>query len=217
MHAELLPVPQRLAFNYAPHHALAASEALFAFDARLGELIGKANEPLLAQLRLAWWRDEFAKPVEGRARGDPVLDALSAAWTGEEAALSALVDGWENLVGEAPLPERAIAAFADARGGAAAALARLIGEPAAQEPASDAARVWALADLAAHLGDETERATALRLAAEHGAPPRHLPRALRPLAVLYGLARRALARGGGPLVRGRRDVLTAARLGMLGR
>lgn len=217
MDPDLLPLPQRLALNYAPAHIRAQTAALLALDARLGELVAKANEPLLAQLRLAWWRDELGKPHTDRARGDPILDSLGETWPGEEPALIRLIDGWEQLVGAAPSPGPALDGFADGRAGAFAALARLAGEAPAEASARQAGRVWALADLAARVSDDEERQTALRLVEgqEHRFP--RLPRTLRPLAVLRGLAQRALARGGLPLVAGRRDILAALRLGMFGR
>lgn len=217
MEADLLPLPQRLALNYAPARVRAPTAALFAFDTRLSELVAKANEPLLAQLRLAWWRDELGKPPAERAKGDPVLDSLGETWAGEERALAGLVDGWEQLVGEAPLPGSALEAFAQGRADAFAALARLAGEQAAEEAARGAGTVWALADFVSRASDEEERQAALALAqgvAREAAP---LPRPLRPLAVLRGLARRALAAGGAPLVTRRRDILAALRLGMTGR
>lgn len=217
MDADLLPLPQRLALNYAPVHLRASTAALFALDARLGELVAKANEPLLAQLRLAWWRDELSKAPADRAKGDPILDAIGETWAGEERALVRLVDGWEQLVGEAPLPMPAVESFANGRAGAFAALARLAGHPAAEERAQHAGRIWALADFAARVSNAEERRTALALAGAggHRFPP--LPRVLRPLAVLRGLANRSLTRGGVPLVARRRDILAALRLGMIGR
>lgn len=214
---ELLPLPQRLALHYAPGPARAPTLALLALDARLSELVAKANEPLLAQLRLAWWRDELGKPQAERARGDPVLDALEA-WAGEEQALAGLVEGWEHLIGDAPLPASSLEKFADGRGNAFAALARLTGQGQSAKAAGHAARIWALADFAAHSRNAEERSTALQLG---GALARRagakLSRPLRAVAVLRGLGRRAIERGGGPLVGGRRDVLATMRLGMLGR
>lgn len=217
MAPEPLPLPQRLALNYASPPLRGPATALFTLDARLGELVAKANEPLLAQLRLAWWRDELRKPAADRARGDPVLDSVGESWGGEEKVLSALVDGWESLVGDAPLPEHAIAAFAEGRSGTFAALARLVGRADAIAAARETGTIWALADFAANVTDEEERAVAVRLAGETAPAPGKLPRILRPLAILRGLSRRALARGGGPLVSGRGDILAALRLGMFGR
>ena len=216
MASDPLPPPQRLALNYAPAAWRAATGALFALDTRLSELVAKANEPLLAQLRLAWWRDELGKPPGERAKGDPVLDAIGLWWAGEEPALAGLVDGWEQLVGDPPLPDATLEAFAEGRAEAFAALARRVGEGGAAADAEAAGRLWALADFATHTSDPEERAAALRLAGAAAGAPR-LPRALRPLAILRGLARRSIARGGAPLVAGRRDVLAALRLGMSGR
>ena len=70
------------------------------------------------------------------------------------------------------------------------------------------------ADLAAHLSDPQERATARALAEGSAKPQTRLPRVLRPLVVLHGLAFRDLAHDRpetGPAL------LTALRLGLLGR
>jgi len=214
----LLPLPQRLASHYARGAARGATLALLAFDVRLSELVAKANEPLLAQLRLAWWRDELGKPEADRARGDPVLDAIGKTWAGEEAALTALVDGWEQLIGEPPLSGDVLEQFFDSRAAAFAALARLMGQGHAEQTARTAGKIWAIADFLARSTDAEERATAMRLSAPLTDRARaRLPRELRAVAVLRGLGLRAILRGDGALVSGRRDVLAAVRLGMLGR
>jgi phytoene synthase len=85
-----------------------------------------------------------------------------------------------------------------------------------ERSAGPAARYWALADLAANLSDAGERARVIECArGEPFASPGG--RALRPLAILGGLGRRALARGGRPLLDGRVSALAALRLGLLGR
>jgi phytoene synthase len=76
---------------------------------------------------------------------------------------------------------------------------------------------WACADLAAGLGDPEERALALEAARGLGSERIGLSRGLRTLAVLDGLARRSLARGGGPLLSGLPSGLLAIRLGLAGR
>lgn len=214
---DLLPLPQRLAVNYAPARRRTATAAMLALDARLGELLARASEPLLAQMRLAWWRDELGKPAADRPRGDPVLDAIGASWNGEEDALKGLVDGWEQLVAEPPLDDAALEVFVAARAGAFAALARLAGHGAAADDARAAGRLWALADFAANASDPREHSGAIERARDAAGPVPAMPRALRPLAVLAGLGRRAVARGGGKLVAGRADILVAMRLGMFGR
>lgn len=189
--------------------------ALLAFDAHLGRLVASVKEPLVGQIRLAWWREELAKPAAARPRGNPELDALGVHWGGEEAALVTLVNGWECLFGAAPLPEGDVGQFAAARGSALAAFARLAGAGDAAADAELAGRRWALADLAERASDARERALCKELFADTRRPA-HLPRVLRGAAVLDGLAARAMARGE-PLMAGRGGALAALRLGLLGR
>ncbi|MCP5396728.1 MAG: hypothetical protein H6918_08350 [Sphingomonadaceae bacterium] len=214
-----LPLPQRLALGYGAGAARAMFGVLFAFDARLSQLVAQANEPILAQIRLAWWRDELGKPVSQRARGDPILDALGQHWTGAEAALQNLVSGWEELLAEPPLPDTSAMAFADGRARAFAGLAGLLGEQAAIGVAREAAQRWALVDLWGKLSTPEERELVAGLASQHVAhsSPVRLPRSMRPLAVLDGLARRAAKRGDPEMLGSRQAMLAVLRLGMFGR
>jgi phytoene synthase len=61
--AATLPIERRLALAYAPGRARAATLGLFALDAALGNLVRAAREPLLGQMRLAWWREELGSWV----------------------------------------------------------------------------------------------------------------------------------------------------------
>jgi phytoene synthase len=72
-----------------------------------------------------------------------------------------------------------------------------------------------LGDLAANLSDPVERSAAI--AAADLQPRCGLPRSLRPLSVLAGLAHRSLEQGGTPLVSGPGALLRAVRLGITGR
>jgi phytoene synthase len=169
---EILAPEARLALAYTPAAMRPQILAILALDARMAELVRGAREVILGQMRLAWWRDALAADPAGRRQGDPVLAALRA-WPGDDAALSALVDGWEFLLGDEPLTAARIDGFAAGR---AAAWAALGGEPAART-----ARRWALADLAGHCRDRAER----ELVASTARPPQEpLPRALRGLAML---------------------------------
>jgi 15-cis-phytoene synthase len=212
---ESLPLPQRLALAYAPRRLRGETLGLFALDAHLANLVRQAREPLLGQMRLAWWRERLGEPAEARPAGDAVLELLGA-WRGHEQALAALVDGWENLLAE-QLDDAAIEGFAAGRAKAFAGLAELTGLTECQAPAAVAGRRWALADLAAHLGQVEERARVRDAARVLGNRRIALPRALRPLAVLDGLARRSLAGGSKPLAEGPLSGLAALRLGIAGR
>jgi phytoene synthase len=205
-----LSVPQRLALAYTPGGTKPAVLALFALEARLAQAVRQASEPIMAQMRLAWWRDQLRFVPGARERSDELVRALDI-FAGEEAALRELVDGWEILLSE----QLDAAAFAEGRGGAFAALARVLDAP--DKPAAQAGRYFALADLAANLGDAGEKQDVLAAARSEGGTRVVLPRQLRSLAVLDGLARRSLARGGAPLLEGPGAMLAAIRLGLTGR
>jgi phytoene synthase len=155
--AEWLTPPERLAVAYAPRALRPAWTGLLALDRRLADAARAGREPIMIQLRLAWWRDRLAEPVAARPRGEPLL-ALLAAWDDQTAALAAVVDGWEaQVVGE--------------DGGAA--LVR--------------ARAAALLALAAMGGTEETPALLAALtewAEGRALPATALPRALRPLVLL---------------------------------
>lgn len=215
-HASLLstlPPEQRLALAYAPANSRGRILAMLALDARLAGIVRSAREPMLAQLRLAWWREQLAATPGIRPEGEPVL-ALLDEWAGQRQNLTALVDAWEQLLGEAPLSKGQLADFAQGRGDACAALAHRLDLGHHATEAARAGRNWALADLAARVSHPAERAGALELiAAQDWVQPR-LPRSLRPLAVLHALGRRG--RGGEGLIGGPGGLLVALRVGMLG-
>lgn len=209
---EELPAPQRLALTYVSSRTRAANLAVLALDTRLAGILRKRREPMLAQVRLAWWRDMLnARPADW-PWGDAVLDLLRT-WR-DPRALVALVDGWEALLAD-DLTPRVIADFVDGRGLAFAALAEEVGANRPKD-AREAGRLWALADLAANLSQGEERALVVDYGRSQPVPPL-LPASLRPLAVLAGLASAALERGGDALLAGPRSTFLALRIGFTGR
>ena len=106
--------------------------------------------------------------------------------------------------------------FAQGRSAAFLAHARAAGVDALQ-PVEQAARRWAYVDLAAGVSDAAEREALLYRARSVADGRIVLPRSLRPLAILDGLARRALATGERELLASRGASLAALRLGILGR
>ena len=211
--AGTLPALTRLALAYAPPGFRPPLTLIFALDARMAGIVRGSREAMLAQLRLAWWRVRLTAGAGGGPASDPLL-ALLASWPGETAPLAGLADGWEPMTGAAPLPESAFAQLADARAGAFAALA---GDQASARSARRMARNWALADLATHLGDPREREAALVLARSQDWRVERLPRGLRPLAVLHGLAARTIRMESPALNPGPGALLCAMRIGLFGR
>ena len=209
-----IPELHRLATAYAPVTSRGTWTAWFALDAHLAALVGKASEPMLGQIRLAWWRDRLGEERGLWPKGNPVLSALARDWPGDADTLIPLVDGWENLLVEPPIGPESIASFAEGRAQSLTALATAADHT---NDVARAARRWAVADLLVHSGHAEERATILGAAKALGPEPVRLPREYRPLAILDGLARRTLAKGGGPLFEGRAAALAVLRLGMFGR
>jgi 15-cis-phytoene synthase len=202
--AETLPLAQRLALSYAPAGAHAPVLALCALEARLAGIVRGPGEPVLAQIKLAWWRERLAEDAARWPAGEPLLELLRG-FPGGPGVLVPVVDAWEGLLAETLDP----AAFAAGRAAGWAALGG--------EDARAAARRFALVDLLFHLppGDEADAVRAL-LAGEGWAPVR-LKRPVRPLAVLHGLAARALRRGSAELLDGPGALFVAMRLGFTGR
>lgn len=190
-----LPPELRLALAYAPKGVRPLQLAAFALDARLAGIVASAREVLLAQIKLAWWRERLVEAPTQRPQGEPLLTAL-AGWTGSVDPLLALADGWEAMLD----PDRADhLALAEGRAALGRGLAQQAGCAAASEAAAAALRGWSLA--AGGQGGEL--------------PALPLPRKLRSLAVLYGLARRR--DGKTPLLEGPMALAAAMRIGMIGR
>lgn len=200
----------QLALAHTPIEFRAALSIVFELDARLARIVAGTSEPMLGQMRLAWWRDILKEPVEKRPRGDTVLDAIGQHWQEREAPLIAMVDGWEYMLAD-ELDHKTASAFAQGRGAPLVSIAT--------ETSNEAdihARRWALVDAAVHLPEGDERELLLDLARSLPRGER-LPRTFRGVAVLSALAGRSLERGGRPLMEGRGAALVAARAAIFGR
>lgn len=206
---ETLGEAERLALAYAPAALREPIIVGFSFDSALKQAALGKSEALLAQVRLAWWRDACARSPA--ATDHPVLVELGETWRGPIDPLVALVDAWEAVAVAADEVGEAAEELARARAGVFAAIADV---PVSANLVA-AVRCWTFATLAHYAPDRSahdlmlSRAAAISLA--------RLPRALRPLAVLHGLARRAAASGGGPLIGDRASPFVAMRLGIFGR
>ena len=205
--AETLPLAQRLALSYAPRASRGPVLALLALDQRLAAILRNGGEPALAQIKLAWWRERLGESPARWPQGEPLL-ALLREFPGGPGVLAGVVDGWEMLLGDR-LDTPEIAQFGDGRAAGWIALGG--------DGAGVVARKWALADLLLNLpaGDEAETVRA----ALAGEPQRGatLPRDLRPLVVLNALAARAIRRGAAELLDSPGALVTAMRVGLLGR
>lgn len=143
-----------LALSYAPDRSRAALEALLMLDAALGNVLRTTREPLVGQMRLAWWREALQDLDVSGAPAEPVLLSLTAAVlplgiTGH--AISGMVDAWEPLLGEIGMG--LLDDHARLRGRALFAMAGTALDAAPGDPIGEAGEGWALADLAVNLTD----------------------------------------------------------------
>jgi phytoene synthase len=202
--------PERmLALDYAPAACRAALHALFALDDTLAQVPRTTTEPIIGQMRLAWWHDALGRLDQAAPPAQPVLQALAAEVLPNGvsgATLAELVVGWEALIEAETVDAAAMTAHADARGAALfAAAAVLLGRDDRRVAAvllgrddrrvAAAGRGWALADLSRHLRSPeaagAARATAAVALAE--ALAGGWPVALRPLGALAHIARMNLS------------------------
>ena len=189
-----------------PRERRAAIAALWAFAERLTQLLIDAREPLIGQIKLAWWRDMaamLARDPEGLPKGEPLLAELTATWAGQ-GGLDTLVDAAEAML----LVEDA----ADRRAAAADFGARLFALTGGD---AEGGRRWGLL-WGASVQTGAQEALELLAAAHNCAPP---PRSIfatsRALLMLDRWAG-AIARNHGER-RWRSEGLLLLRLGLIGR
>lgn len=97
---ELAP-PARLAIVHANARFRAAFKLVLMIDQKMADIVAKAREPLVGQIKMAWWREGFTSPPQSRPKGEPLFEAL-AGQGGDipPTALEAIVSAWEMLLGQ---------------------------------------------------------------------------------------------------------------------
>ncbi|MFG6281461.1 squalene/phytoene synthase family protein [Sphingomonas sp. S6] len=200
-----VPPPDReLMLAAAPPSSRDALRTLFELDDRLAGIVRTTREPMVGQMRLAWWHDALERLDTMPPPAEPLLQDVARLLLPRGvsgAAIAAMTDGWEELVVTDPLNGDALARHADSRGGTLFALAgRLLGaEPAVLRIAGQG---WAYADLARHLtaAGLADRASSEARAALSQAFTATWPAPARAVGVLALLARLDLE-GGTPLAK----------------
>lgn len=194
-----LPPELLLSLAWQPAATRSGLATLFVLDQRLAQVVGRAREPILAQMRFAWWREGLGAAASGQTHAEPLLSEIERSWSGRAEALSGLVDGWEARLLDA---ERSDAVTAG-RGEALSQFAELSVAAVDSAAIGEIARRWTLAE---SLDRPPQRVPPL---------PR-FPRMIRGLAVLGSLATMALLRGE-PMLATRQSTIYALRAGLLGR
>ncbi len=173
---EMTP-PTNLAIAYAPLRVRSAFALLLQIDNRLANILRSSREPMIGQIKMAWWREAFGQAPHQRPKGEPLLQALTEIDDLiPHTALEALVLGWEILLGSERWNQEDIDRHADLRTEAIfQTFAHWIGSERDIRPIG---RLWALETL--------RMAFPERVADNITLPPAPLPkvRALRPLSIL---------------------------------
>ena len=170
--------------------------ALYAYDLELARARRVASTPLMAEIRLTWWREALDEIFGGGpVRRHPTVEALAAVVRRRglpREPLEAMIDG-QIEVAEAPAFDAASAVtWADAVEGSVARAAAMVLDPSAPvEAALPAGRAWGLALLLrAGVASRELLAAPLREAlAEARAAARSLGVAALPAALPARLAR----------------------------
>lgn len=128
--------------------------ALYAFDHELDRALRVTSNDLIAEMRLAWWREALDEiRAGGRVRSHPVAERLTTAVRGRGLPLEpfeAMVDGRIGVIEPGPLTRAQALAYAGAVGASTARLAALILDPATDAgAATPAGALWALSRLLA--------------------------------------------------------------------
>lgn len=133
-----------------PRDRRAALAVLWALAERLTKVLADAREPMIGQIKLAWWRDMLSLLATDPAalpKGEPLLADLQAHWAGR-AGLDALADAAERLLIADDTAQRADAgiAFGEAlftlAGGAGGGRWGLVWAAGQQEDAATAAQLF---------------------------------------------------------------------------
>lgn len=191
--------------------------ALYAFDHELARARRVASTPLMAEIRLTWWREALDEIFEGGpVRRHPAAEALGVAVRRHglpRDPLEAMIDGQIEAL-DAALDEAGAVAWADAVEGSVASAVAMTLDPSAPIGASTAAgRAWGLSLLlrAGSASREILEGPLRAALAEARAAARSLSVAALPAALPARLARFDLAgRKPGPLAKRLALVLASA-------
>lgn len=197
--------------------------ALYALNLELSRAAQVASQPLVGEMRLAWWGEAVEEIYDGRkVRAHPTAQALERAVKGHGLPrewLELMVDARLRDLDAAPMTAQEVGPYIDDTAGALMALAARVLSPEAQrEQVQGAGRVWALAGLA-RLGGRLPRDWAREEIARHVMVARQAARAdLQSLpvdafpAVAYATLAPAYAAGRSPGELARRAAITWAAL-----
>ncbi len=165
-----------LSLAYAPAQSHRRWQAIFAVDAHLAQITVQAREPMVARIKLAWWREQGFSGAGQANDLAPEIELLSDILP----ALITLAGAWDEcLAGEDEAAMAyGLALFEACAGSCGQEL---------QVDQKNAAKAWGLAAQARMMDQAALLARAANLFEQ--APKSRFPASLRPLSILVTLAR----------------------------
>ena len=142
----------------ADRQARADAAAIYAFDGELARAPHASTNPIVCEMRLAWWSEALDEIFEGRAvRRHPIAEALAEAVMRRGLArgpLDALIDARDRELDPRPFSPEEARAWALGTGGQTAEIvAGMLDPDRGAAPARSAGGAWALGR---RLGVQTE-------------------------------------------------------------
>jgi phytoene synthase len=195
----MLDPDRTLALTYVPAERRPALASLWRLDAALGAVLAGGREPLISQIKLAWWRDSLARLDQAPPPAEPVLQEvarhiLPRGIKGSQ--LARMEEGWSILLGSEALTASDLDNYSGSRGALLFRHSSQLLGIQMNARVKRAGEGWALADLARH-SNEVDATAALEAARERlsDVVEQRWPKSLRPLGMLAMLARRDADRG----------------------
>jgi len=90
---------------HAPKAIRGALEALWTIDATLQGIVAGANDPMLARIKLAWWRDQLEALDRGPPPAEPRLEAIARELVSRGISggnIAEIEVGWAALLDQPP-------------------------------------------------------------------------------------------------------------------
>ena len=184
----LITAPKNLAIAYTLREIRPAFALLLELDERLGLVVGRTNEALVGQMRMAWWRDVISKDVDARPSGEPLIAGLPAVEAQHGRAqiassMAKIIDAWDLLLAQEDWTEEILLSHSNLRAEGIFGAFTHLNKLEASDRARLSGRHWALHDLAIVSGHDVN--AAINTLSE---PPK-LPKSHRPLSLLLMMAR----------------------------
>jgi phytoene synthase len=192
----LLDADRAFALSQVPPLRREAVAALWRLDAALGNVIAGGREPMISQIKLAWWREALERLDRQAPPAEPVLQDVAAHLLPAGAsglALAEMESAWSVLLSREALSDAELEDYARRGRQVFRLTAQVLGGSltAAHERLGEG---WALVDLARH-SNRRDAEAALAAAERKLAGRVRWPAELRPLGMLATLARRDIDRG----------------------